>query len=106
MSQDNLNVKLSNQMIPDTNTSAGITGVATNGTMPPVIGPPPGTYAVRLPATVPSHLPPATQIPPHEHHQQPLQIPPSLPHIPPSHSAGHPHPLPPYNHPPPHMHDL
>ena len=107
---ENLQGKVSNQVIPESSTTqlstSGTSAVTSNGTMPPVIGPPPGTYAVRLPATVPSHLPPATQIPPHEHHQQPLQIPPSLPHIPPSHSAGHSHPLPPYSHPPPHMHDL
>ena len=103
-----MQAKPSNPMIPDTNTSTGLPGVTTNGILPPVIGPPPGTYAVRLPATVPSHLPPpASQITSQDHPHQPLNIPPSIPHIPPHHTGAS-QPLPPYNLPPPRhgMHDV
>ena len=109
---ENLQGSISNHIVPESNKSpnhiSGISGVASNGSLPPVIGPPPGTYAVRLPATVPSHLPPAAPIPPHDHPQPPLHVPLSVPHaLPP----GPVQPIPPYSHPPPRhlmpdIHDL
>ena len=84
-------------------------GAAPPGSLPPVIGPPPGTYAVRLPATVPTHLPPysaQTGSAEHSNHTS-LHMPPSAPPMTASYPSGPSHQLPAYNRPPPHhvLHD-
>ena len=90
-------------------TIAGTAAIAPPGTLPPVIGPPPGTYPVRLPATVPTHLPLPQALPGHPDalNHPSLHLPPGVPPMSAAHHSG---PLPPmsaYNHPPPHhiMHD-